>query len=92
LSDAVLSWDLIKPGGLLIFDDYRFLPNRPDWYNPSGVNFIDGYLWRRKARGTSPKLAISAFLKIYEPYPEVLFKKYQVVIRKKAKGSNKPSV
>ncbi len=84
LSDAVLSWDLVKPGGLVIFDDYRFLPKRPEWYNPSGLYFIDEYLWKRKARKTAPELAIDAFIKIYEPYMEVVFKKYQVVIRKKA--------
>jgi hypothetical protein len=84
LSDAVLSWDLVKPGGLVIFDDYRFLQNRPAGYNPSGINFIDEYLWKRKAKKTSPELAIDAFITIYEQYLEVLFKKYQVVIRKKS--------
>ena len=31
LTDAVLSFQLLKPGGLLVFDDYRFiLEDRPE--------------------------------------------------------------
>ena len=29
LRDAVLSWDLLKPGGILIFDDYRYTLHFP---------------------------------------------------------------
>jgi len=84
LSDAVLSWDLIKPGGLMIFDDYRRLEKRPEGYKPTGLKLLDEYLWKRKARNNaSPKPAIDAFLKIYEPYLKVVFKKWQVVVRKK---------
>lgn len=83
LSDAVLSWDLIKPGGLIIFDDYGFLPDRPIEYKPTSLSFFDEYLWKRKARKTSPEPAIDAFLNIYKPYLEVVFKGWQVVVRKK---------
>lgn len=66
LLDAVLSWDLLKVGGIIIFDDYR-------WQ-------VDRYLpWRR------PKIAIDAFLHVFEPYVEVVHKEYQVVARKKEK-------
>jgi hypothetical protein len=34
-------------------------------------------------KASSPKQAIDAFLKIYGPYLEVVFKKWQVVVRKK---------
>jgi hypothetical protein len=37
LEDAVLSWRLLKPGGLLIFDDYAWRPGSPhpsDWPGP----------------------------------------------------------
>ena len=83
LSDAVLSWDLIKPGGLIIFDDYYFLENRPEWYKPTRIKFLDEYLWKKKVKDNSPKQAIDAFLKIYGTYLEVVFKKWQVVVRKK---------
>lgn len=29
LTDALLSWDLLKEGGILIFDDYRYPPDLP---------------------------------------------------------------
>ena len=83
LSDAVLSWDLIKPGGLIIFDDYHYLPKPPKEYSPTGINFLDVYLWRRKTWDMWSEPAVDAFLKVYEPYLEVVFKKYQVVVRKK---------
>jgi hypothetical protein len=41
---------------------------------------VDQYLpWRR------PKIAIDAFLAVFEPYIEVLHKEYQVVVRKREK-------
>lgn len=83
LSDAVLSWDLIKPGGLIIFDDYHYLPKPPKEYSPTGINFLDVYLWRRKTWDMWSEPAVDAFLKVYGPYLEVVFKKYQVVVRKK---------
>jgi hypothetical protein len=27
--DAMMSWELLKPGGMLIFDDYRWEEQRP---------------------------------------------------------------
>jgi predicted O-methyltransferase YrrM len=66
LVDAVLSWDLLKVGGIIIFDDYQW---KVDRYQP----------WRR------PKIAIDAFLQVFEPYIEVLHKEYQVVVRKREK-------
>jgi len=34
LADAVLSWELLKNGGLLIFDDYPLWPHLPDERRP----------------------------------------------------------
>jgi predicted O-methyltransferase YrrM len=32
LEDAVISWRLVKPGGLIIFDDYNFVfEDHPEW-------------------------------------------------------------
>jgi predicted O-methyltransferase YrrM len=66
LLDAVLSWDLLKSGGIIIFDDYQWKTHR---YQP----------WRR------PKIAIDAFLQVFEPYIEVLQKEYQVIVKKREK-------
>ena len=34
LRDAVLCWDLLKTDGILIFDDYEYLPHLPDELRP----------------------------------------------------------
>jgi hypothetical protein len=73
----------LKPGGLIIFDDYHYLPKPPKEYSPTGINFLDVYLWRKKTWEMWSEPAVDAFLKVYGPYLEVVFKKYQVVVRKK---------
>lgn len=65
--DAVLSWELLKPAGILIFDDYR-TRGAPD--HPQGPAYF-------------PQLAIDAFLKVYQPYIDVLHKDYQVIIKRR---------
>jgi len=83
LSDAVLSWDLLKKGRLMIFDDYHFIENKPKEFRPTRIDVIDNYLWKKRVWNTySCKVAIDAFLKIYGPWLEVVFKKYQVVVKK----------
>jgi SAM-dependent methyltransferase len=67
LMDAVLVWDILKPGGMIIFDDYQNT-------GPRGANYGPARL---------PGIAIDAFLHVYEPYVDVLYKDYQVIIRKK---------
>lgn len=62
LMDAVLSWLLLKPGGIIIFDDYAWKPEKP-------------YQER-------PKMAIDIFLQILEAQIDILFKNYQVIIKK----------
>lgn len=69
LSDAVLVWDLVKPGGIIIFDDYR-------WHGMLGQSNGPAHL---------PRIAIDAFLSVYQPYIEVLHKEYQVILRKREK-------
>jgi predicted O-methyltransferase YrrM len=59
LADAVLCWPLVRPGGLLVFDDYA---------------------WRGK--GSRPRVAIDAFLRVHAGAYELLHKRYQVAIRK----------
>jgi predicted O-methyltransferase YrrM len=66
LVDAVLAWELLKPDGVVIFDDYEWVGFGP-----------------RLGRHKTPKLAINAFLEVYTPYAEILYKKNQLVLRKK---------
>ncbi len=71
LVDAVLAWDLLKPGGYIIFDDYN-------WYGPRSwlvPNF-------------TPKFAVDAFVKIFDPYLELIHKDYQLVVRKTMNPDN----
>ena len=63
LSDALLSFNLLRKDGIIIFDDYEW---GKELYDPT----------------LSPKLAIDAFLSIYQNYLEVLHKGWQVIIKK----------
>ncbi|GBC00216.1 hypothetical protein RclHR1_03790009 [Rhizophagus clarus] len=65
LSDAVLSWNLLKDGGIMILDDYEW-----DYFEEEYNN---------------PRIAIDAFLRTYQSQIEVLFKRFQVGIRKVVK-------
>jgi predicted O-methyltransferase YrrM len=67
LVDAVLVWDLVKPGGMIIFDDYglRRTPND------------------NQSAALIPQPAIDAFLKVFRHYIDVLHQDYQVIVRKK---------
>ena len=71
LVDAVLAWDLLKPGGYIIFDDYNWYGVR-SWLVP---NF-------------TPKIAIDAFVNIFQPYLEIIHKDYQLVVRKTTNPDN----
>lgn len=56
LFDAVLSFQLVKVGGLLVFDDYLWKPRGPGGWDPL----------------MSPKIAIDAFANIYSRKVQVL--------------------
>ena len=79
LLDAVFSWDLLKVGGIIIFDDYQYKVDRYQFlkFRLSAKSRLAP--WRR------PKIAIDAFLEVFQPYVEVRHKEYQVVVRKKEK-------
>jgi len=68
LEDAVLSWRLLKEGGILIFDDYRW----------AGC-FVEGTC---DAPTDFPKTAIDAFTQCFADHLEVMHNSYQVVLRK----------
>lgn len=52
LEDAVLAWPHLRPGGILIFDDYRWRQNKPP---PAGY----------PVEVMRPELAIDCWLRIY---------------------------
>ncbi len=62
LADAVLAFDTLKPGGIMIFDDYGWRYRQDPWLEP--------------------KLAIDAFLNIYQRKLQLLHKAHQVLIKK----------
>lgn len=68
LIDAVLAWDLVKPGGMMIFDDYGFRRFSED----------------NQSTALIPRPAIDAFLTAFHHHIEILHQDYQVIIRKKA--------
>lgn len=65
LADVVLGWDLVKEGGIIIFDDYGW-----------GV-------YQDQPR-LHPKLAVDSFLEIYHDKIQLIYKGYQVLVKKTA--------
>lgn len=79
LEDVVLAFHLLTPGGVMLmddypWDDYRYLDSI---YDLSSLPTEDRYL------GLTPTQAIDAFLLAYQHELEVVFKDYQVAIRKR---------
>jgi len=66
LTDSVLTWPLLKVGGLCIWDDYR-------WKRAP---------WKRAPRHERPGDAVDAFLQAIQGRHEVVFKNYQLGVRK----------
>jgi hypothetical protein len=64
LADAVLSFQLLKTDGMLIFDDYR-------WYED------------RLPEELRPRIAIDSFIASYRNVLEVVYRGYQVFIKKR---------
>lgn len=73
LEDAVLSWRLLKPGGIMAFDDYfwTFHSNRYHDLEPDVEKQV-----------LEPKMAIDAFLECYKGKYEILSHREQVWIKK----------
>jgi len=69
LEDMVLSWALLKPGGLMILDDYGW----------DGAEDAGG---RPMPADLLPHIAIDAFLSTYRNFVQVVFKEYQVALRR----------
>lgn len=67
ITDAALAWPLLKPGGFMIFDDYRW-----DYKDP-----------KDKATKLPARLGIDAFLHLWGSELELVHKDYQVIVKKK---------
>jgi predicted O-methyltransferase YrrM len=70
LEDAVLCWRLLKPGGLMVFDDYRWIGSLAAGHS-------------RDAAADFPKPAIDAFARCFATQFETVHNGYQVVLRKR---------
>lgn len=95
LSDGVMSWPLLKVGGVMIFDDYLWPPPGSGAPRRPGVlarEFarLRGSHWRRDAAlaaiaknpPSTPKLGIDSLLATLEGHYELLGKDYQLAVRK----------
>ena len=71
LEDAVLSWRLLKKGGLLIFDDYQYIGTFDHWDMGNAYDF--------------PKAGIDAFAQCFVDKFEVVHNDYQFIVRRKEK-------
>lgn len=69
LADAVLSWELLKPGGILIFDDYAW-SGYPGPHEPPTPDEL------------RPKVAVDSFLTAYRNTLEILDRDFQVFVRR----------
>ncbi|MEE2678508.1 MAG: class I SAM-dependent methyltransferase [Myxococcota bacterium] len=70
LADMVLAWPLLKPGGVMILDDYRYAGK----IETGGTELPPELL---------PEIAVDAFISAYRNYVEVLHEGYQVALRKR---------
>ena len=72
LGDAVLGFELLKPGGVMAFDDYIWSPMRPGTENPLLL----------------PKAAIDAFTTLFSQKIRIIpnLPLYQLYIQKNAEG------
>jgi hypothetical protein len=70
MEDAVLAWPRLKPGGIMIFDDYRWAQNKPP---PAGY----------PAEVMRPQIAIDCWLRVYAgQYDQLDESNDQVKVRK----------
>ncbi|MBU0634845.1 MAG: class I SAM-dependent methyltransferase [Candidatus Omnitrophica bacterium] len=75
LTDAILSWPLLKKGGLIIFDDYHFLEGE--------FQLWTGYAGGPVSPERRPKTAIDGFIDNFRNYIEIVWAGDVYVIRKK---------
>jgi predicted O-methyltransferase YrrM len=76
LSDVMLSFTSLKIGGILIFDDYQ-------WEEPGGYGDKSVELSAEEKSRLEPKVAIDSFINVFADNFDMLYKDYQVIIRKR---------
>lgn len=77
LEDLVLSWRLLKVGGIMLIDDYEMETLDP-WFYVSHLEFENN----PRLRFTHPRIAIDAFKNIYRGQYDVVIDNYQVGLKK----------
>jgi predicted O-methyltransferase YrrM len=77
LEDAVLCSRLLKGGGILIFDDYRWAGFFASGTCDSPTDF--------------PKAAIDRFVQVFHKQFEVIHNSYQLILKKRLPGATNPS-
>lgn len=95
LADGVMSWPLLKTGGVMIFDDYLWVPpklGKPKRPNPIARKWakLRGSHWKREGilrqiRGVAvetPKLGVDGLLATLEGHYEHLGGEHQLAVRK----------
>lgn len=93
LSDAVHAWPRLKVGGILIFDDYLFVPHEFDRQTNGEWSERRARRQIAKHRAQCPKTAIDGFLTAMTGQYEVLGQGYQFALRKLADpGADLPSL
>lgn len=76
LEDAVLSWRLLKDGGILLFDDYKMVVN-DIWFYKSHTEFEKfNFVWQH------PKHGIDSFMNTYKGQYKTIIDNYQIGIKK----------
>ncbi len=68
LEDAVLSFRLLKPGGMIIFDDYPWKADEPT------------YGWAEDPDMRGPQLAIDTFMKFFGEHFRIIHHGYQIIM------------
>jgi hypothetical protein len=79
LQDLILSWKMLRIGGIMLIDDYEMETLDP-WFYVSHKEFADN----PRLRFTHPRIAIDAFLNIYRGQYEIVINNYQIGLKKVA--------
>lgn len=95
LADGVMSWPLLKVGGIMIFDDYLWAPpklgppRKPNklarrWAKMRGRNWREEALMRQieTVAVDTPKLGVDGLLATLQGYYELLGRSNQLAVRK----------
>ena len=84
LSDAVHAWPRLKVGGILVFDDYLFVPHEFDRQASREWSEKRARAQIARHRAQCPKTAIDGFLTAMTGQYELLGQGYQLALRKLA--------